>query len=66
MTNETKTVHKKGKVADGKVVRNWRILKSVDDNLREEASARGYASVPAFLNAHFTRYFNGEIIMRGQ
>ncbi len=63
---DTTTVHKKGKVADGKIPRNWRILKTVCDQLKEEAAAKGYASVPAFINAHFTRYFNGEIIMRGQ
>ena len=58
------TEHKKGKVDPAKVVRNWRILKTVDHNLHLEAAKRGFNSVPAFLNNHFTRYFNGETINR--
>lgn len=60
----TKTEHKKGKVAPGKVVRNWRILESVDHNLHLEVQKKGFASVPAFLNNLLTRYFNGEVIQR--
>ena len=56
--------HKKGKVDPAKVVRNWRILKTVDDNLHLEATKRGFNSVPAFLNNLFTRYFAGETIKR--
>jgi len=65
-TYATKTAHKKGKIAEGKIQRSWRINVGVDNNLHEEARRLGFSSVPAFINAHFTRYFNGEIIMRGQ
>lgn len=57
--------HKKGKLAPGKVNRNWRILAGVDEQLHQEAELKGFESVPAFINAHFTRYFNGETIRRG-
>ena len=60
----TNTEHKKGKVDPAKVVRNWRILKSVDHNLHLEAAKKGFNSVPAFLNNLLTRYFNGETINR--
>lgn len=62
------TQHKKGAVAPGKVNRNWRILKSVDDQLPDEAERRGFGrrGVATFINNLLTRYFNGEIIMRGQ
>ena len=60
----SQTTHKKGKVAPGKVVRNWRILETVDENLHLEAARKGFASVPAFLNNHFTRYFNNENMTR--
>ena len=55
---------KKGKVAPGKVNRNWRILAGIDQLLHEEAILKGFDSVPKFINAHFTRYFNGETIKR--
>jgi hypothetical protein len=60
--------HKKGKVAPGKVNRNWRILKSVDDQLRPEAVRLGFGEkgVATFINNLLTRYFKGEIIMRDQ
>lgn len=58
------TQHKKGKVDPTKVVRNWRILKTVDKDLHLEAVRRGFTSVPAFLNNLLTRYFNGETISR--
>lgn len=57
--------HTKGAVAPGKVNRNWRIYIGIDSQLQEEAVRLGYSSVPAFLNAHFTSYFNGETIKRG-
>ena len=60
----TDTEHKKGKVDPAKVVRNWRILKTVDHNLHLEAAKKGFASVPAFLNNLLTRYFDGETISR--
>ena len=60
----TNTEHKKGKVDPAKVVRNWRILKTVDHNLHLEVARKGFASVPAFLNNLLTRYFNGETINR--
>lgn len=56
--------HKKGAVAPGKVNRNWRILDGVDAQLHQEAKRLGYSSVPSFVNAHFVRYFNGEVIQR--
>lgn len=56
--------HKKGKVAPGKVNRNWRVDKGVDRMLHEEAARLGFDSVPAFFNTHFVRYFNGEVIQR--
>jgi len=58
------TAHKKGKVAPGKVNRNWRILKTVDEKLHEEAIRLGFGAngIATFLNTHFTRYFNGETI----
>jgi len=56
--------HKKGKVAPGKVNRNWRILEGVDEQLHEEAERLGFHSVAAFVNSHFVRYFNGETIKR--
>lgn len=60
--------HKKGAVAPGKVNRNWRILKAVDDQLPAEAELRGFGKkgTATFINNLLTRYFNGEIIMRGQ
>ena len=58
------TQHKKGKVDPAKVVRNWRILKTVDHNLHLEAAKRGFNSVPAFLNNLLTRFFDGETIKR--
>jgi len=61
---ELKTHHKKGKVDPSKVVRNWRILKTVDHNLHLEAARKGFASVPAFLNNLLTLYFNGETLTR--
>lgn len=59
------STHKKGKVAPGKVNRNWRILVGVDEQLHEEAERLGFHSVAAFINSHFVRYFNGETIKRG-
>jgi len=56
--------HKKGTVAPGKVNRNWRIYQGIDAQLQEEARRLGFNSVPAFLNNHFVRYFNGEVIQR--
>jgi len=58
------TVHKKGKLAPGKVVRNWRILIGVDKSLDEEVARLGFSSKPEFLNTLLTRYFNGETIKR--
>ncbi len=58
------STHKKGKVDPAKVNWNWRILKTVDEGLHLEAAKRGFASVPAFLNNFFTRYFDGETITR--
>lgn len=58
------SVHKKGRISPGKVVRNWRILVGVDKLLHEEALRLGYSSVPEFLNTLLTRYFNGETIKR--
>lgn len=63
MAAEVKT-HKKGEVAPGKLNRNWRILAGIDENLHLEAERLGFESVPAFINNHFTRYFNGESIQR--
>lgn len=63
VTNAT-SAHKKGKCDPTKVLRNWRILKTVDDNLRKEAPRKGFGSVPAFLNNLLTRYFDGETITR--
>lgn len=67
MANST-TTHKKGAVAPGKVNRNWRILKAVDDQLQPEAVRLGFGpkGVATFVNNLLTRYFNGEIIMCGQ
>lgn len=64
----TPTTHKKGAVAPGKINRNWRILKSVDEQLQPEAERLGFGpkGVATFVNNLLTRYFNGEIIMRGQ
>ena len=59
-----KTGHKKGKLAPGKVVRNWRILKGVDAALGDEVTRLGFSSKPEFLNTLLTRYFNGEVIQR--
>lgn len=64
MVTPAKTVHKKGKLAPGKVNKNWRILVGISNQLDEEAERLGFDSVPQFLNAHFTRYFNGETIVR--
>ena len=60
------TAHKKGKVDPAKVNRNWRILKTVDENLHAEAVRLGFGEkgVAAFLNNFFTRFFNGENITR--
>ena len=58
------STHTKGKVDPAKIPRNWRILKTVDHDLHLEAARKGFASVPAFLNNLFTRYFNGETITR--
>jgi len=59
-----KTEHKKGKVAPGKVNRNWRVLVGVDEQLGLEAERLGFESKAAFINNHFTRYFNGDTIRR--
>lgn len=56
--------HKKGKVADGKVNRNWRILIGPDKLAHEEAEAKGFSSVAAWINNLLVRYFNGETIIR--
>lgn len=64
MVTPAKTTHKKGKLAPGKVNKNWRILVGIAVQLEEERIRLGYDSVPQFLNAHFTKYFNGEIITR--
>ena len=64
METMTKTTHKKGKLAPGKVNKNWRILIGIDEQLKLEAERLGYDSVPAFINSHFTKYFNGESIRR--
>lgn len=56
--------HKKGKVAPGKVNRNWRILEGVDEQLHKEAERLGFHSVAAYVNSHFVRFFNGETIKR--
>jgi len=64
MVAEANKTHKKGKVAPGKVNRNWRVLVGIDKQLHEEAERLGFESVPAFINNHFTRYFNGEVIRR--
>lgn len=61
---KTDTVHKKGKVVPGKVIRNWRILIGIDKALGEEIVRLGYSSKPEFLNTLLTRYFNGETIKR--
>lgn len=61
---ETNQPHKKGNVAPGKVNRNWRILEGVDAQLEEEYKRLGYSSKPAFINAHFVKYFSGETIKR--
>ena len=58
------TEHKKGKVAPGKVNRNWRILVGVDEQLHKEAERLGFNSVAAFVNSHFVRFFNGDTIKR--
>lgn len=58
------TGHKKGKLNPKKTIRSWRINNDVDHNLHLEAARKGFASVPAFLNNFFTRYFNGEILRR--
>jgi len=61
-----KTEHKKGKVAPGKVNRNWRIDVGIDRMLHDEAVRLGYGEhgVALFVITHFTRYFNGETIRR--
>lgn len=60
------TEHKKGAVAPGKVNRNWRILKTVDEMLHQEAVRSGFGEkgVATFLNNLLTRFFNGETIKR--
>lgn len=47
----------RGGATGEKIPCNWRILKSVVDNLKDESRKQGYGSIPAFLNVHFTEYF---------
>lgn len=59
MVTETKR-HTKGQVAPGKTPVNWRLLTGNVNQLDYEAQRLGYSSVPAFVNAFWTRYFNTE------
>lgn len=63
---ETKTDHKKGKVAPGKKNKNWRIQEDLVVKIQKEAVRLGFGpkGSATFLNNHFTRYFNGEAIKR--
>jgi hypothetical protein len=59
--------HTKGQLTPGKKVVNWRLLIGVLKMLAFEAERLGYSSVPEFVNAFFTEYFNndpGEWIQR--
>jgi len=57
-------VHKKGKIAGGKIVRNWRITPDNVENLDKEYPRLGFNSAAALVNNILARYFNGEVIMR--
>jgi hypothetical protein len=61
-----KVVHKKGKVAPGKVNKNWRIPKAVADQLPAEAARLGFGKKGSaiLVGVILTRYFNGETIKR--
>lgn len=65
--NQTATaVHKKGKMAEGKVARNWRLPKSVVDQLPDEAERMGFGRKGSaiLVGNILTRYFNGDVIIR--
>lgn len=64
---DDKPRHRKGQLAPGKIVKNWRLLIGVDKMLSYEAQRLGYSSTPEFVNTFFTEYFNidpGEWIQR--
>lgn len=59
MVSET-SAHTKGKVAPGKKPVNWRLPVGVVNQIDYERKRLGYDSSPAYVAAHFTRWFNTE------
>ena len=59
VTGEAKT-HTKGAVAPGKKPVSWRLPIGVVNQIDFERKRLGFDSSPAYLAAHFTRWFNTE------